>query len=143
MKHMTTPLKIILLFVALPFFHLSVMAEQGTPPDETASPVLRKSVICEGLRDGLPVDQTIVFDVSKGSAYCWSDFDPVTEDGVIYHKWYRNGELISTLKLAVHPPRWAVYSHLRLRQADVGPWRLDITNENGDILKTHRFSITE
>ena len=89
------------------------------------------------------MDQTIVFDVSKGVAYCWSDFDPVTEDGLIYHKWYRNGELISSFKLAVHPPRWAVRSNLRLRQADVGPWRLDITNESGDILKTHRFSITE
>ena len=99
--------------------------------------------MCESIQNSLPVDQTIVFDVSKGSAYCWSDFDPVTEEGVIYHRWYRKGELISTHEQAVHPPRWAVQSILRLRQADVGPWRLDITNENGDILKTLRFSITK
>ncbi len=119
------------------------MAEQGVTPGEAASPTLKKAVMCEGVKDGLPVDQTIVFDVSKGSAYCWSEFDPVAVDGVIYHQWYRNGELMTPFKLAVHPPRWAVYSTLRLRQADVGPWRLDITNENGDILKTLRFSITE
>ena len=89
------------------------------------------------------MNQTIVFDVSKGSAYCWSDFDPVTEDDIIYHKWYRSGKLISAHQRAVHPPRWAVYSVLMLRQTDVGPWRVDITNKNGDVLRTLRFSITE
>ena len=143
MKRIKTSLIIILLFFVWVLFHIQVMAEQGPATGKTTSPVLKKSVMCESLQDGLPVNQTIVFDVSKGTAYCWSNFDPVAEEGVVYHKWYRKGELISTNKLAVHPPRWAVYSILRLRQADVGPWRLDITNENGDILKTHRFSITE
>ena len=143
MKRIITLLNIILLFAVLLFFQIPVTAEQGSPPDKTTSPVLKESVMCESVQDGLPVDQTIVFDVSKGSAFCWSEFDPVTVDGVIYHKWYRNDELISSYPLAVHPPRWATKSSLRLRQADVGPWHVDITNENGDILETLRFSITE
>ncbi len=143
MKHTTTRSALFLFFAVLLSFQVPVIAEQELSRDKTVSPTLKKSVMSEGLREGLPVDQTIVFDVSKGSAYCWSNFDPVTKDGFIYHKWYRNGELIYDQKLVVHPPRWAAYSHLRLRKADVGPWRVDITDESGDILKTHRFSIME
>lgn len=143
MKRIIAQTATILLFAMLASFSMPVTAEQEAPPEESAPPNLKSAVMCEGLKDGLPVDQTIIFGVSKSSAYCWSDFDPVTADGVIYHLWYRNGELISSLKLAVHPPRWAVYSSLRLRQADVGPWRVDITSESGVVLKTLRFSITE
>jgi len=143
MKSIITPLKTVLLFVALVSLSIPVMSQQEATPGKAASPILKKAVMCEGIQDGLPVNQTIVFDVSKGSAYCWSGFDPVEVDGVIFHQWYRNGELTSSFKLAVHPPRWANQSSLRLRQADVGPWSLNITNETGDILKTLRFSITE
>jgi hypothetical protein len=107
------------------------------------SPVVNEAVMCEKILDGLPVNQTIIFNVSKTSAYCWSRFDPVPADGVVYHEWYRKGMLITRKKLAVHTPRWATYSRLPLRQADIGPWRLDITDENGNVLKTLRFSVTE
>lgn len=105
--------------------------------------VIDQAVMCEGVKDGLPVNQTLVFDVSKGTAYCWSNFDPVISDGVIFHEWYRKGELISRKKLAVHKPKWATYSSLRLREADIGPWQLKIVDDGGNILKTLRFSITE
>ena len=143
MKSLITLQRTILLFVVLAFLSMPVIAEEGATPDKTVSPTLKKAVMCEKVQDGLPVDQTLVFDVSKGSAYCWSDFDPVAEDSIVYHNWYRNGKLISSIPLAVHPPRWANYSSLRMRQADVGPWSLNITSEHGEILKIIRFSITE
>jgi hypothetical protein len=99
--------------------------------------------MCESVQDGLPVNPTIIFDVSKNSAYCWSEFDPVPAEGVVYHEWYRKGELITRKKLAVHPPRWSTYTRLPLRQADIGPWQLNIADENGIVLRTLRFSITE
>lgn len=143
MKSILRALKTTLLLATIVSLSMPLVAEQEAAPGETLSPTLKKTVMCEGVQDGLPMGQTIVFDVSNGSAYCWSDFDPVAEDSIVYHQWYRNGELVSSLKLAVHPPRWAAYSSLRLRQADVGPWSLNITNRDGDVLKTLRFSITE
>lgn len=115
-------------------------AEENAGP---ASPAVQEAVMCEGIQDGLPVNQTIIFNVSKTSAYCWSEFDPVPADGVVYHEWYRKGVLITRKKLAVRKPRWATYSRLPLRQADIGPWHLNVTDENGNVLKTLRFSITE
>jgi hypothetical protein len=125
------------------FFNMPVLAEQPENIEEAASPVIKKAVMCENVQDGLPVNRTIVINVSNSSAYCWSEFDPVLADGSVYHEWYRKGELITRKKLAVHPPRWASYSRLPLRQVDVGPWHLNITDENGNVLTTLRFSITE
>ena len=84
MNSITPTVRILFLFIVLVFFSLPVTAEQKETPNGTTSPTLKKAVMCESVQDGLPVDQTIVFDVSKGSAYCWSDFDPVSEDGIIY-----------------------------------------------------------
>jgi hypothetical protein len=120
-----------------------LMTASAESDAKASFPVIKSALMCEGVRDGLPVNQTIIFNVSSSSAYCWSEFDPVPVDGVVYHEWYRRGVLITRKKLAVHTPRWATYSRLPLRQADIGPWHLNITDENGSILKTLRFSITE
>jgi hypothetical protein len=119
------------------------MAGEKTLPSGVRQPVLKKAVMCEGVQDGFPSHETIVFDVSKNSAYCWSEFDPVHADAVVYHEWYRKGELITRKKLAVHPPRWATYTRLPLRGTDIGPWQLNVTDDHGTVLKTLRFSITE
>ncbi len=138
-KNLIVLLLCIIVTVCLPATAQQIDATAGA----NNSPVLKNAVMCEGVRDGLPINQTIIFEVSKTSAYCWSEFDPVSVDGIIYHEWYRKGELITRKKLAVHTPRWACYSSLPLRQADIGPWQLNIVDENGKILKTLRFSITE
>jgi hypothetical protein len=132
----------------LPFYiwlvvGMSAVAEPLSDNAGTVSPVVKEAVMCEGVQDGLPVNQTIIFNLSKTSAYCWSEFDPVPADGVVYHEWYRKGLFITRKKLAVHTPRWATYSRLPLRQADIGPWHLNITDQNGNVLQTLRFSITE
>ena len=133
-----------LLLVGASIFLLTLMAAKTNEASEKAlSPKIKKAVMCENVTDGLPVNQTIVFDVSKNSAYCWSEFDPVPAEGIVFHEWYRKGELITRKKLAVHPPRWATYTRLPLRQADIGPWQLNITDENGSVLATLRFSVTE
>lgn len=140
---LTRPFKRLMLIGLLVLFNASATAEQDIFPDESLLPTLNRAVMCEGVQSGLPVDQTIVFDVNKGSAYCWSNFDPVHADGIVFHEWYRNGKLMARFKLAVHPPSWANYSSLRLRQTDIGPWQLSITDEEGKTLTTLRFSITE
>lgn len=143
MKKVKTKFIYPLILGILAFFWGPVMAGTNDTPASYVSPTVQKAVMCEDVKDGLPLNQTIIFDVSKNSAYCWSEFDPVPAEGFVYHEWYRKGELITRKKLAVHPPRWATYTRLPLRQADIGPWQLIITDENGRILTTLRFSITE
>jgi len=118
-------------------------AEPDEKVTDDTSPVVKKAVMCEAIVDRLPVNPTVIFSVSKSSAYCWTKFDPVYVDGVIYHEWYSRGTLIKRNELEVRKPWWDTYSELKIRQADIGPWHLNITDENGNVLKTLRFSVTE
>lgn len=99
--------------------------------------------MCEGIQGDLPINPTVVFSVGYGNAYCRSEFDRIVQKEVIHHYWYRKDKLVASIKLVLQPPRWATYSNIRLRDADKGPWRVDILDSEKKVLKTLRFSITD
>jgi hypothetical protein len=108
-----------------------------------ANPDLVRAVICEQIKNHKPRYESIVFSISKGRVYCYTDFDPVSKKTHIYHNWFRRDTLTAKVKLSLKPPRWSTFSYISLRKTDKGPWRLEITSPEGDILRTLRFSITD
>jgi hypothetical protein len=101
------------------------------------------AVMCEGIQDSQPVNETVIFSVEKDKAVCFTFFNPVPEKTHIYHLWYRRDRLSAKIKLRVNPPRWSTFSRIQFRDGDKGPWRVEITDADGNLLKTLRFSITE
>jgi hypothetical protein len=67
----------------------------------------------------------------------------VPKQTFIHHKWYRNDVLITVKRLTINPPRWASFTSVQLRDADKGPWRVEITDEQDNTMQTLRFSITD
>ena len=118
------------------------LAEGGITSDDTNSHLAR-AVICEQVKDSKPRYESIVFSITKGRVYGYTDFDPVSIKTHIYHNWFRRDTLTAKVKLTLKPPRWSTFSYISLRNTDKGPWRLEITSVEGDILGTLRFSITE
>ncbi len=104
---------------------------------------LKEAYMCEAVKNFNPVNPAVVFSISVKSICCFSVFDPVPEKTVIYHKWYRKDRLTTTQSLTLEPPAWRTYSTIQLREADKGPWRVEIVGPKGAILKTLRFSITD
>jgi len=100
-------------------------------------------VMCEGIKDYAPVNRAIVFSLEIGKVYCFSSFDHVPQETVIYHNWYRNDRLITTKRLSLQPPQWSTFSSIQLREADKGPWRLVIKDKTKKVLRIVKFSITE
>jgi hypothetical protein len=47
------------------------------------------------------------------------------------------------VKLSLKTPRWSTFSRMRLRNGEKGPWRVEITDEEGNILGVLRFSVTD
>lgn len=130
-------------FLILVFFLAGSCAawSQDTPPPKELN--LSKAVMCESILKFAPVNQAVVFSIDLGRVSCFTEFDQVLRQTIIYHKWYRNGNLISKKQLTVNPPRWSSFSSMQLRDADIGPWRVDVTDENDKLIVTLRFSITE
>ncbi len=106
-------------------------------------PTLVKAVMSESIEKFAPINPAIVFSIELGKITCFTEFDPVPEKTVILHKWYKRDSLISVKRLTVTPPRWSSFSSMQLRDADKGPWRVEITDGNGKIITILRFSITE
>lgn len=105
--------------------------------------ILVKAVMCESTEKLVPANEAVVFSIDLGRIYSFTEFDPVPSRTVIYHKWYHKGGLVSVKKLTINPPRWSSLTSMQLRDADKGPWHVDVVDNNGKILKTLRFSITD
>ncbi|OQY07882.1 MAG: hypothetical protein B6I22_02220 [Desulfobacteraceae bacterium 4572_123] len=99
--------------------------------------------MCEGIKDHRPRDEAIVFSIRLGSIYCFTDFEPVPDKTNIYHRWFIRDKLRTERKLPVKPARWSTFSKIRLLKGDKGPWRVEITDQQGIIFQTLRFSVTD
>jgi hypothetical protein len=104
---------------------------------------LVEAVMCEEIKDHIPQDLTTVFSIERRTAVCFTAFDPVPQQAVIYHRWFHRDTPSARVKLTLKPPRWSTYSSIQLRAEDIGPWRVEITDAQGNIFHVLRFSVTE
>jgi len=104
---------------------------------------ITQAAMCEGIKDYEPQNRAVVFSIAIGKVFCFTSFDPVPRNMYIYHSWYRSDRLITTKRLSLKTPEWSTFSTIQLREADKGPWRVDIKDNNGKIIKIVRFSITD
>ena len=109
----------------------------------SSGPALVKAVMCESIQKLTPANQAVVFSIDLGRVSCFTDFDQVVKQTVIRHKWYHRGKLIFVKQLSLNPPRGSSFSSMQLREADKGPWQVDVTDESDKLLYTLRFSITD
>ena len=101
------------------------------------------ATMCEGLKELEPINKAIVFSINIEKISCFTSFDPVPNEAFIYHKWFHRNKISTRIKLALHPPRWSTVSSIQFREEDKGPWRVEIWNEAGTLIKVLRFSIVD
>lgn len=101
------------------------------------------ATMCEGIKDNSPCNPAIVFSRALTEVLCFTTFDSIPEATFIYHKWFFKDTLNRTIKLTINPPRWSTYSRMHVRDGDEGPWHVEISDDQGNILKILRFSIVE
>ena len=104
---------------------------------------LDHAAMCEEIKDYAPHNQAVVFSIKIGKVSCFTSFDPVPQKMFIYHKWFHSDKPSTTKRLTLQPPRWATFSSIQLRETDKGPWRVEISDHNGNLFHTLRFSITD
>ena len=118
--------------------------EQEATTDISAKPLtLGQAVICEEIFANAPRNRTVVFSVVKEKVVCYTAFESVPEKTFIYHNWFYKDIPSSRIRLVLRPPSWSTYSSIQIRKTDIGPWRVEITDAKGQILRVLRFSITD
>lgn len=101
------------------------------------------AVMCELVQQSAPVNQAVVFSIDVGRVACFTEFDQVSRPTIVLHKWYRKDHLIAVKRLSVTSGRRYSFSSMQLRDADKGPWRVEVTDAEANLLTTLRFSITD
>lgn len=104
---------------------------------------LQQAVMCQRVENLTPIYPSAVFSVSSGQVCCFTSFDRVPSNTVIYHKWYHRDELSTQTRLRLYPKKWSTYSVIQLRETDKGPWRVEIVDQSGHVFDVLRFSITD
>jgi hypothetical protein len=135
-----------LIFGIQPFLLANANSQQNEElgSDLTADELkLFEAIMCEDIYASAPRNPSIVFSIAKEKAVCFSSFDPVPTRTVIYHNWFHRDIPSAKIRLILKPPRWSIYSSIQLRRTDIGPWRVEITKENGSVLGILRFSVTD
>lgn len=117
-----------------------VLGRDGSVQEELP---LAKAVMCESVQQAAPVNQAAVFSIELGKVACFTEFEQVPHQTVVLHKWYRKDNLISVKRLSINPVHRFSHSSMQLRDADKGPWRVDVTDAHDNLLATLRFSITD
>lgn len=132
-------IKTLLIFIV--FF--LCLADNSYSEESKVKIILVQAVMCEAIENFKPVNPSVVFSISQGEVFCFSNFDPVLEKTIIYHKWYNKDRLISTMQLTLIPPKWSSFSRIQIRNEDKGPWRVEIRNTDDILLQTLRFSMVD
>ncbi len=104
---------------------------------------LMRAVMCEAIEGYEPKYVAVAFSINVAKISCYTSFDGVSDTTFVDHKWYRHDELVTSKRLTLKPPAWSTYSSIQLREADIGPWRLEIWDAQGQIIRTLRFSVTK
>jgi hypothetical protein len=118
-----------------------IAVAQKAPPAVKIN--LLRAVMCETIQEYAPVNPAVIFSIEQGRVSCFTEFDSILEKTFVHHKWYRQDKLITDKRLTINPPRWSSFTSVQLRDADKGPWRVEITDEKNNTMRTLRFSITD
>jgi hypothetical protein len=149
-RNITMKCKFFIFFLLLTYLALNPSSQTGAQEQKEATPVepqqgltLVQAVMCEGLRSLVPWNEAVAFSIKREEVFCFLDFDPVPEKTSIRISWYWRDERRRNPKFTLYPPRWSTLDSMQLRDADKGPWRVEVKDAEGNILKTLRFSITD
>jgi Protein of unknown function (DUF2914) len=141
-----TSLMIVWIIIAAIGWPLATHAQGPTRPaagSPTSKAALIQAIVCEEVKDGIPYNASVAFSISAGKIYCFTFFDSITEEMPIYHHWIFRDRPSARIRLSLKPSRWATFSSIQLREADKGPWRVEITDASGRVFKILRFSVTD
>jgi hypothetical protein len=136
---------ICLFFVFFPSFFLAHAQDRVTPPSSAVAnkPKLTHAAMRKGAKESSVQSNSVVFPIDTGRISCLTSFAAVPDQIYVYHKWFHRDKLTTTKKLLLKPPQWSTMSTILLREADQGPWRVEITDDNDNVLRVLRFSIVD
>ncbi len=137
MKRLFIPLTTVLALVAICLLPPTAVQAQETP-----QLTVEEGVICTDVVDRQPVGANTSFAASVDRLCCFTRITGAEDPTTITHVWYFGDIERARIELSVRSLSWRTHSSKVIQAHEVGPWRVDVLDEAGSVLKTIRFEIT-
>lgn len=126
--------------------------EEAAPLEQTASltepapmkaPAVEVSrmAICTNIVDREPVEEGERFQVSVGRLYAFTQVLGAKDFVEIGHVWYFNDVERARITLPVRSASWRTYSSKIIQPFEIGDWRVDVVDPQGEVLKSVSFQV--
>jgi hypothetical protein len=101
-----------------------------------------EALFCEAVTDRMPEGSAESFPTGQ-RVYCWTRVLDGVAGNFIYHVWFHEGREIQSVELAVEAGHWRTWSYKTLFPGQLGAWRVEIQNAQGELLGSYDFRATE
>jgi hypothetical protein len=118
------------------------MQEPAMQEEETAQLDVSVAAICRDVIDREPVDSGNSFTVSVGKLYCFTKITGAQSPTHVTHVWSFDGTERARVELAVNAASWRTFSSKIIQAHELGAWRVDVLDAEGNVLKTLDFEVT-
>ncbi len=95
--------------------------------------------ICTAVVDREPQGEGTEFDATVERLYCFTTLNGAA--GQVVHAWYQGDSLRAEVTLNKGKAgRWRTHSNKKMTPEWQGKWRVDVLDENGNVLKSAEFT---
>lgn len=101
------------------------------------------AAVCTDVVDRQPVDSGTSFSVSADRLYCFTRIVGAQDPTQVVHVWYFGDEERARVTLSVGGSNWRTYSSKQLQEHEIGAWRVEVLDADGNLLETVAFDVTQ
>ena len=102
---------------------------------------VESAVICEQVADREPVDVGRSFSAAVGKLYFHTKIVGAEGNTQVTHVWYFGDTERARVTLSVRANTWRTYSSKRIQAHEIGAWRAEVLDAEGNTLATARFEV--
>jgi hypothetical protein len=88
-----------------------------------------------------PIGVAESFPATVGKLFCFTKITGARTGTLVRHLWFYGDRLMSMVSLPVKQTSWRTYSLQSIQPRWTGAWRVDVTAEDGTLLKSVSFTI--
>ena len=135
--------RVFIVVLAAVFIFPLVFNPVSAQEEEAAGMKVQRIVICTAISEREPVGEGESFPVDVKKVFCFTEVLDADKDTFITHEWYYQDELKASVKLKVAGKRWRTWSSKGIDKNWTGEWRVEVKDENGNLLVSQKFKIGE
>ena len=101
-----------------------------------------EAVACSGVANRTPVGAGESFKWTMDKVYIWSAIESASYPSSIRHTYFFKGQKVGDVELEIRSSLWRTWSFKTLLDKRyIGPWRVDISSAEGNLLNSIRFDV--